>query len=215
MYPEALLYNIFIIISIATVSLLFVKKKLNQNVKRIISRINLVCLVFTCALVSLWTFNLHLWNLWIEVIPFWFFLITSVILYGCALLKKLEKIFYGLIYFTHLILLIILPVPILGLGIFCYIYSPFIPDNINYQDKNVIVTDEFTGILGQKPSPTVYIKCGLISHKFKTNISIFYSIDSVSLSKIEENKLEIKIHADPKDFRDSTRSKEIVECNCR
>jgi len=82
-----------------------------------------------------------------------------------------------------------------------------------YENNKIVVTDEVNGFLALKPLPTVYIKCGLFSHKFKTNLPPVYSVDSVSLKKVDNDKIEIEIHGNQEDFPDRPTT-ETVDCNC-
>lgn len=189
------------------------KKKLEGLFKKVFKIINLTALFLTLVLIILWSFNRHLSNLTIEIIPFWTFIISSIIIFGLSVTNKIEKIFYGTIFFGHLFLTVILIIPFIGLGITSMVYSPFWTDRILYQDKKVIITEETMGFLAPKPCPTVYIKCGLFSHKFNTNLSPVYTLDSVSLKRIDNANIEIEIHGD-KEYIER-QSKQILNCKCQ
>lgn len=211
---SAIVFFFIIFIYVASLVTMIFKKKLGGLFKKIFKIINLIVLILTLMLIIMWSFHRHLSNLTIEVIPFWTFIISSIIIFGLTTTNKMEKIFYGIIFFGHLFLTVILIIPFIGLGISSIVYSHFLPDSILFTDKKVIVVDEQKGFLAAKGSPTVYIKFGLFSQKFETNISPVYSIDSVSLKKIDNNKIEIKICSDKDNFLDSEKTKQIVDCKC-
>lgn len=209
---SVIIFFFIVLIYVASLVTAIRKKKFEGLFKTVFKIINLTALFLTLILIILWSFNRHLNNLTIEIIPFWTFIISSIILFGLTVTKKIEKIFYGIIFFGHLFLTVILIIPFIGPGITSIVYSLFWTDSILYQDKNVIVTDETSGFLSAKPRPSVYIKCGLFSHKFKTNLSPVYSIDSVSLIKIDKTLFEIEIHGDKEDT--DRKSKQTLNCNC-
>lgn len=188
------------------------KNKLNGKFKRVLKIINLIALILTMILISLWFFNWHLYNLTIEIIPFWIFIATSLMLFGLTDTSRTEKIIYGLIFYLHLFLTFVLVIPYIGTGITLSVYSSFIPENILYEDKEKILTEEFTGLLAPKPSPVVYIKCGPLMQKFRTNLSPVYSVDKVSLKKIDNSRVELDVHADQE--YPGMHTRQILFCNC-
>ena len=119
-----------------------------------------------------------------EIIPFWTFVISAIIVFGLIATNKMEKVIYGIIFFWNLFLAGILIIPFFGLGITSMIYAPFLPHSILYEDQKVILTEESRGFLAPKPSPTVYINCGFFLHKYGTTLSPVFSLDSVSLKKL-------------------------------
>lgn len=209
---SVIIFFFIVLIYVASLVTAIRKRKFEGIFKKVFKIVNLTAFFLTLVLITLWSFSRHLSNLTIEIIPFWTFIISSIIIFGLTVTNKIEKIFYGIIFYGHLFLTVILIIPFIGLGITSMVYSPFWTDSILYQDKNVIVTDETSGFLAPKPCPTVYIKCGLFSHKFKTNLSPVYSIDSVSLNKIDNAKIEIEIHGDKEDM--DRKSKQTLDCNC-
>ncbi|WP_026905466.1 hypothetical protein [Pedobacter glucosidilyticus] len=209
---SVIIFFFIILIYVASLVTAIRKKKFEGILKKVFKIVNLTAFFLTLVLIILWTFNRHLSNLTIEIIPFWTFIISSIIIFGLTVTNKIEKIFYGIIFYGHLFMTVILIIPFIGIGITSMVYSPFWTDSILYQDKNVIVTDKTSGFLAPKSYPTVYIKCGLLSHKFKTSLSPVYSIDSVSLTKIDNTKIEIEIHGDKEDM--DRKSKQTFDCNC-
>lgn len=196
----------FFILFIYVVSLVtaLAKKKFNGLFKKIFRTINRTALGLTIILIILWFFDIHLSNLNIEIVPFWTFLISSIILYGLTKMTQGEKIFHGLFFFGHLFVIIILVIPFVGLGIASTIYSPFLIDYVLYEDDRLIVTDEMGGFLSMKPSPTIYLKNGLLSHKYKTEASPIYEIDSLSLVSYKD-KIHLMI------YDDTTRTKIYID----
>ena len=141
----------------------------------------------------MWSFQRHLNNLTIELLPFWVFIISSISIYGLTEINKLEKVLFGAIFWGHLFLTAILIIPYIGLGISLIVYSNFLPDRILYNDEKIIITEESRLVMSPKSSPKVYIKCGLFSNKYDTDLSPIYSLDSVSIRQIVRGKLEIQI----------------------
>ena len=206
---SVIIFFFIVLIYVASLVKAIRKKKFEGIFKKVFKIVNLSAFFLTLVLIILWSFNRHLSNLTIEIIPFWTFIISSIIIFGLTVTNKIEKIFYGIIFYGHLFLTVVLIIPFIGLGITSMVYSPFWTDGILYQDKNVIVTDEVSGFLAPKPSPTVYIKCGLFAHKFKTNLSPVYTIDNVSLKKFDENTIEIEIDGD-----EGRKDKQTLNCTC-
>ena len=93
------------------------------------------------------------------------------------------------------------------------IYAPFLPHSILYEDQKVILTEESRGFLAPKPSPTVYINCGFFLHKYGTTLSPVFSLDSVSLKKIDNTKIEINIHRG-KETNLDRQDKQTLDCKC-
>ena len=191
-----IIFFFIILLYIASLIPAIRKNKFQGQFKKVFKIINLTALFLTIVLIILWSFNRHLANLTIEIIPFWTFIISSIILFGLTITSKIEKVFYGIIFYGHLFLTVILIIPFIGVGLTSMVYSSFWTDYILYEDKKVIVTEEIVSILAPKPSPTVYIKCGLFSHKFKTNLSPIYRMGKVSLKKIDDNIIEIEMNGD-------------------
>jgi hypothetical protein len=203
---------IIILVYFASWVITFREKKFEGLFKKVWKIINLTAFFLTVGLILLWSFNIHLNILSVETIPFWLFIISSLILFGLTETRDIERTFYGLIFYGNLYLSLLMVIPFLGLGIISKVYSPFNPDLIHYQDANIIVTDEMGGFMAPKPSPTVYLKCGLFLHKFKTSLPPVYTVDSVSIVKIDQHTIEIEIHGDSQSS--SQHNKQIINCNC-
>lgn len=209
----AIIFFIILIIYIASLVTLKLKKKLGSRYKKVFLITNLTALMLSLVLIILWSFNRHLVNLTIEILPFWTFIVSAILVFGLTVTNRIEKIFYGIIYFGNLFLLIILLIPFLGMSITSIVYSPFLKPNILYQDKKIILTEESIGFLAPKPCPTIYIKCGFFSQKYKTNLFPIYSLDSVTLKRIDNNRIEIEIHGDKQNNTDR-QNKQTLECDC-
>lgn len=179
---STLTFFFILFIYIASLVSIFIKKKFDGLFKKVFRVINWIALCLTLIFILLWSFDIHLSNLKLEIIPFWTFLISAIILFGLTKLDKSEKTIYGVFFYGHLFLTVILIIPFIGIGISSMIYAPFWTDSILYEDNKVIIADEASGFLSMKPSPTVYIKNGLFSHQYKTDADPVYSIDSASLS---------------------------------
>jgi hypothetical protein len=206
-----IIFFCIVLIYVASLVTAIREKKFEGIFKMVFKIINLTALFLALFLIILWSFDRHLSNLTIDITPFWTFIISSIILFGLTVTSRIEKIFYGIIFYGHLFLTVILIIPFIGVGITLIVYSQFWTDTILFQDKKIIVTEETIGFLAPKPCPTVYIKCGLFSHKFKTTLSPFYTIDSVSLKKIDNDKIEIEIHGAKADTE--VQSKQTLNCN--
>lgn len=189
------------------------QKKLEGVLKKAIKIINLSSLLVTFILFVFWIFNKHLSNLAIEIIPFWIFILSSMLIFGLTVTSRLEKVFYGIVFFGNLLMTIMLIIPFIGIVFFYKIYSPFWTDNILYQDKKIIITEDISGFMSPKPSPTIYIKKGLLSVKFKTSLNPIYDVDSVACRTLNDNTIEIEVYEDKKDGLDKPNmQRAIIEC---
>ena len=213
MDTSTIIFFVVIFLYPASLAATILNKKLGGISKKVFKIINLVALILTIILVFLWSFNKHPCNLTMEIIPFWTFVISAIIVFGLTATNKMEKLFYGIIFYGNLFLAVILIIPFFGLGITSMIYAPFLPHHILYEDQKVILTEESRGFLAPKPSPTVYIKCGFFLQKYETTLSPVFSLDSVSLKKIDNQKIEITIHRG-KDSNLDRQDKQTLDCNC-
>jgi len=186
------------------------KTKIGEKGKKTLSFLNIISFCITIILIIMWAFQRHLTNLTIELIPFWVFIISSISIFGLTEINRLEKVLYGIIFWGHLFLTTILIIPYIGLGISLIVYSNFLPDRILYNDEKIIITEESRLVMSPKSSPKIYVKCGLFAHKYDTDLSPIYSLDSVSIKEIIGRKLEIRIL----NSRDSTIEKTVIKNNC-
>ena len=155
---SAIIFFIILVIYVASFVTFKLKMKLGGLYKKVFIITNLTALMLSLVLIILWSFNRHLVNLTIEILPFWTFIVSAILVFGFTVTNRIEKIFYGIIYFGNLFLLIILLIPFLGLSLTSIVYSPFLKPGILYQDKKVILTEEPIGFMAPKPCPTIYIK---------------------------------------------------------
>ena len=209
----AIIFFLIVLLYPASLAATILKKKLGGLFKKVFKIINLAALALALILVFLWSFNKHPGNLTLEIIPFWTFNISAIIVFGLTATNKMEKVIYGIIFFWNLFLAGILIIPFFGLGIISMIYAPFLPHSILYEDQKVILTEESRGFLAPKPSPTVYIKCGFFLQKYETTLSPVFSLDSVSLKKIDNTKIEINIHRGQETNLDR-QDKQTLDCKC-
>ena len=209
----AIIFFLIVLLYPASLAATILKKKLGGLFKKVFKIINLAALALALILVFLWSFNKHPGNLTLEIIPFWTFNISAIIVFGLTATNKMEKVIYGIIFFWNLFLAVILIIPFFGLGIISMIYAPFLPHSILYEDQKVILTEESRGFLAPKPSPTVYIKCGFFLQKYETTLSPVFSLDSVSLKKIDNTKIEINIHRGQETNLDR-QDKQTLDCKC-
>jgi hypothetical protein len=181
MNVSEIIFFFIIFIYVASIFAVFTKKNANEFFKKALRIINWIALIFTVAFIILWFCGIHLSELEIEIVPFWTFLISAIMLFGLTKLRKGERIFYGVFFFGHLFLTVILIIPFVGIGITTMVYAPFLTDSILYEDTRLMVTDETSGFLSPKPSPTIYLKDGLFSRKYNTAVHPVYAVDSISL----------------------------------
>lgn len=205
--------SIFVlIVVIYFISLLFKvrKYKIGRAGKKIIFQLNITSLFLTLILIIIWGLHKHLSNLTIELLPFWVFIITSISIYGLTEINKIEKMFYGFIYWGHLFLSVLLVIPFIGIGIMLMVYSNFIPDSVYYEDRKIIITEELRLMMSPMGSPKIYIKSEPFSTKYETDLNPIYSVDSVYLQKTDNETIEIKIINNKDNIIDSA----TINLNC-
>jgi hypothetical protein len=192
----AIIFLLTITTYAASLAALVMEKKANGLFKKALRLGNWIALSLTLILITFWTFNLHLSALSLEIIPFWAFIFSAIALFGLTDLTKKEKAFYGFFFFGHLFLTVILIIPFIGIGLTYLVYYPFLTNKATYEDNRLIVVDEAIGILAAKPSPTIYLKHGLLARKYQTNAYPVCKVDSIWLDN-NTDTTQITIHDGP------------------
>ena len=107
----AIIFLLIVLLYPASLAATILKKKLGGLFKKVFKIINLAALALALILVFFWSFNKHPGNLTLEIIPFWTFNISAIIVFGLTATNKMEKVIYGIIFFWNLFLAGILIIP--------------------------------------------------------------------------------------------------------
>lgn len=170
------------------------KKKFNQPIKKVFRITNYIAIIITCILFILWSFRIHVINLTVELLPFWIFISSSIILFGLTKTSRVEKIYYGIIFYAQLFFsAIIFIIPGYGILFTLLIYLRALVQPIIYENDKLILTEE-TIMPMTAPKFPIYFKYGFFLKKHNTKFSGFYDIDSLSIKKIDSNKSQISIY---------------------
>jgi len=158
---------------------------------------NIGLLILLLILVLLAINNTYLRGYWTTKFLIWLFLLSTMTLYGFGhrpIMKKIEKAYYGLIFYFPLVIVPFLFNPFIGLSILFGISSYVIGDsaNIQYSDSKFRIENTFSGVLAPARPPTLIVKYGPLEYK-EAPLEMHYieNIDSIDIKEIDLHNIRI------------------------
>jgi len=160
--------------------------------------------------------NIYLRGYWTTKIIIWIFLITAIILFAFGhrpRQRKTERLYYGVFFYTPLVLIPISFIPFFGSAILLTIYGFTIGDSsaINYADSKYRLQHTYRGFLAPATAPDLFIKSGLLEHKEDPLTIHYYGSDSIKINELGGNKIEIEFYNKEQSIDQENPIKVIVE----
>lgn len=175
------------------------RHRLSKPATRVLRIVNYMLMLALAVVLFAADYNIYPRWYWFTKVLFWLTFFSCMLMYGVApkkLLKRIERIFYGIIFYSPAVFVISFVVPLIGFVFGMILYVNFIGDSsfILYNDNRIRIEKPYIRFLGPDPRPVIYVKQGLTAYK-DTELPTGYDDrkDTIIVKRVSDNSYVIVV----------------------